>query len=326
MMAKYRYSLPQLAEELFLTDGGIETTLIYRDGFELPLFAAFDVLRHPAGCEAVRRYYREHAAVARAQGVGFVLESATWRASAEWGAKLGYDARALAEVNRQAIAMLHELREEFETPAWRIPISGCIGPRGDGYKADVRMTAAEAEDYHAMQARIFAATGADLVSAMTMTYVEEAIGVVRAARAAGMPAVVSFTTETDGRLPSGQTLAAAIAEVDDATGAAPAYYMINCAHPVHFAEALGAGGEWWVRRIRGIRANASTKSHAELDGCTELDAGDPADLAQRCAALRRAFPQLTIFGGCCGTDHRHIGAIGEACRLDRGRPRCAAVA
>ncbi len=324
MIAKYRYNLPQLAEEFFLTDGGIETTLIYREGFELPLFAAFVLLRDEAGCEALRRYYREHAAVARAQGVGFVLESATWRASAEWGAKLGYDAAALAEVNRQAIAMLRVLRDEFETAAMRIPISGCIGPRGDGYKADVRMTAAAAEDYHAMQARIFAATGADLVSAITMTYAEEAIGVVRAARAAGMPAVVSFTTETDGRLPSGQPLAAAIAQVDDATGAAPAYYMINCAHPTHFEAALRGGGERWVRRIRGIRANASAKSHAELDACTELDAGDPADLARRCAALQRAFPQLTIFGGCCGTDHRHIGAIGEACR--RGRPRCVAVA
>lgn len=312
MKAKYRHALPQLADELFLTDGGIETTLIYADKFELPYFAAFDLLRHANGREALRRYYRSYAAVARSEGVGFVLESATWRASADWGAKLGYSAEALDEANRQAIEMLHELRDEVERLDAPVVISGCVGPRGDGYKADTRMTPAEAAAYHSAQVRVFAAAGADLVTAITMTYAEEATGVVLAARAAGMPVAISFTTETDGRLPSGQTLESAIAQVDVATGAGPAYYMINCAHPTHFMDALKEGA-WWTRRIRGVRANASRLSHAELDTRTELDAGDPWELAAHYAALRSKFPQLVVLGGCCGTDCRHIRAIGYAC-------------
>lgn len=317
MKAKYRHSLPQLAGGLFLTDGGIETTLIYHDGFELPCFAAFDLLRHEAGRAALQRYFRAHIAIACDQQVGFVLESATWRASADWGAKLGLSAGAVAEANRQAIAMLHALRGEFETDTTPIVISGCVGPRGDGYRADQRMTPADAERYHAGQVRLFAEAGADLVSAITMTYPEEAIGIARAAHAAGMPVAVSFTTETDGRLPSGHSLAEAIGRVDAATGAVPVYYMINCAHPTHFITAVSAG-EPWTQRIRGVRPNASTKSHAELDACTELDAGDPTELALRCAELLQALPQLAVWGGCCGTDHRHVRAIGEVCgRLRR---------
>jgi len=320
MKAKYRERLPQVSAEVFLTDGGIETTLIYLEGLELPCFAAFDLLRSERGRETLRKYFRTHATIARERGVGFVLESATWRASVDWGVKIGYSREAVVDANRQAIALLHELRAELETEEKPMPISGCIGPRGDGYKVETRMTAREAEAYHALQARVFAEAGADLVSAVTMTYVEEAIGIVRAARAARMPVVVSFTTETDGRLPSGQALGEAIAQVDAETGAGPVYYMVNCAHPTHFAEALtGLNGS--AGRIRGVRANASTKSHAELDTSTELDIGDPADLAARCAALRGRLPNLNVFGGCCGTDHRHIAALAEAC-VGQRRPRC----
>ncbi|HEX2860986.1 MAG TPA: homocysteine S-methyltransferase family protein [Lacunisphaera sp.] len=314
--AKYRDRLPQLGEALFLTDGGIETTLIYLDGMELPYFAAFDLLRTDRGRTALRKYFETHASIAREQGVGFVLESATWRASADWGAKLGYSAADLELANHQAIILLHELRPQFETASTPVVISGCIGPRGDGYRADRQMSVAEAEAYHAVQAGIFAAAGADLVTAITMTYAEEAIGLVRAAQAAGMPVAVSFTTETDGRLPSGQRLAEAISQVDGATRSAPVYYMINCAHPTHFAGTLEAGAPW-LQRLRGIRANASTKSHAELDTCTELDAGNPAELGAQYVELRRLLPHLTVLGGCCGTDHRHIEAIGRACTAVR---------
>jgi S-methylmethionine-dependent homocysteine/selenocysteine methylase len=312
MTAKYRHALPQHSDNLFLTDGGIETTLIYQDGFELPLFAAFDLLRHERGRAALRRYFQTHAAVAQDLGVGFVFESATWRASADWGAKLGYDDLALAAANLEAIALLHALRAEYETPSTPIVISGCIGPRGDGYKADRRMNAEQAKAYHSAQTNLFAAAGADLVTAITMTYPEEAIGVTLAAQHAGVPAVVSFTTETDGHLPNGESLHSAITRVDEATGSAPAYYMINCAHPTHFAHQMQSRGSW-VQRIRGLRANASMKSHAELDTCTELDAGNPLELAARYAELRNNFPHLAVLGGCCGTDHRHIRAIGEAC-------------
>jgi S-methylmethionine-dependent homocysteine/selenocysteine methylase len=311
-MAQYRNNLPQLSGALFLTDGGIETTLIFREGLELPHFASFDLLKNDGGYEALRKYFRTYGAIARNYGVGLILESATWRASADWGLKLGYSAAALADTNRKAIALLHEIRNKYENDKTRVVISGCIGPRGDAYNPAVLMSEADAERYHAMQADTFRDAGADMVTAITMTYAAEAIGLTRAAQSAGMPVVVSFTVETDGRLPSGQTLKAAIDQVDEATGHAPAYYMINCAHPTHFEGAL-ALGEPWLERIRGIRANASTRSHAELDEAKELDDGSPLELGLQYRELKGRLKKLNVLGGCCGTDHRHVEEICKAC-------------
>jgi S-methylmethionine-dependent homocysteine/selenocysteine methylase len=307
-----RPRLPQLDGDLFLTDGGIETTLIFHEGFDLPLFAAFPLLESARGLEALRRYYIRHASIARDRGVGFVLESPTWRASADWGARLGYSRRALDGVNRAAIGLMHELRHDLETERSPMVVSGCIGPRGDGYRHAAAMTPAAAQAYHGDQVRVFAAAGADLATAITMTNSAEAIGIVRAAKAEGLPVVISFTVETNGVLPSGETLPEAIAAVDGDTGGAAAYFMINCAHPTHFAATL-AEGSGWVERIRGLRANASTLSHAELDDATTLDWGDPADLAEKYRELRRRFGRLNVVGGCCGTDHRHIEQICDAC-------------
>ncbi len=302
-----RGRLSQLDGGVFLTDGGIETTLIFQHGLELPAFAAFGLLEDDEGTEHLRRYYAPYAELAREHGVGLVLESPTWRANPDWAGRLGYSLERLDELNRRAIALLEKLRVEYagEQP---IVISGCIGPQGDGYAPDSTLTADEAEAYHAVQIGTFADTTADLVTAITMTYAEEAIGVARAAEAAGLPSVISFTLETDGRLPSGQTLSAAIEQVDEETGNAPAYYMINCAHPTHFENVLEPGTAW-AERIGGLRTNASTKSHAELDEAEELDEGDPTDLAERHAALRPLLPRVNVLGGCCGTDHRHVGAI-----------------
>jgi len=310
-------TVPRRDGGVFLTDAGIETTLIYQHGLELPYFAAFHLLRDTAGTEALRRYFRVHAAIARAHGVGFVLESATWRASGDWGEKLGYSPGALANVNRQAIQMLHDIRAEMETERSPMPISGCVGPRGDGYRPDALMLPDVARTYHARQIDVFAEAGVDMVTAITMTNVDEATGVTLAAQDAGLPVVISFTVETDARLPSGETLAGAIAAVDEATGGGPAYYMINCAHPTHFARELAAGGNW-VARLGGIRANASARSHAELDAATELDAGDPVTLAAQYADLRARYPHITVLGGCCGTDHRHIAEIAAACAAPIG--------
>jgi S-methylmethionine-dependent homocysteine/selenocysteine methylase len=306
----YRERLPQLDGGLFLTDGGIETTLIFHHGLELPLFAAFTLLEDDEGMDQLRRYYAPYASSARDRGIGFVLESPTWRASPGWAAQLGYSPEQLDALNRKAIALMDELRAEYASAA-PIVISGCIGPEGDGYAPETMLTADEAERYHATQIGTFADTAADMVTAITMTYAEEATGVTRAAASAGLPVVISFTLETDGRLPSGQALGGAIAQVDDATGGAPAYYMINCAHPTHFEDAVG-GGEPWVRRIGGLRTNASTMSHAELDEAEELDEGDPADLAERHVALKSRLPGVNVLGGCCGTDHRHVDAICSA--------------
>jgi S-methylmethionine-dependent homocysteine/selenocysteine methylase len=312
-MALYRDALPQLDADLFLTDGGLETTLIFDDGLDLPDFAAFVLLSTPAGRDALIRYFDSYVAVAVRDKVGIILETPTWRSNPDWAERLGFTGEDLDRVNREAVELLEGVRQRHETSATAIVISGCIGPRGDGYAPDLLMEATEAEAYHRRQVDVFAAAGVDLVTAITMTYPAEAIGLVNAARAASVPVVVSFTVETDGTLPGGQSLGEAIAAVDAATGSSPIYYMINCAHPTHFAAILSA--EPWVARIRGIRANASRMSHAELDEAEELDAGDPEELAAEYAALRRAHPHLSVLGGCCGTSHRHVDAISTACAV-----------
>ena len=311
-MTQYRNALPQLGDELFLTDGGIETTLIFHEGLELPDFAAFALLQTPSGEAALRKYFRTYAELARRFHVGLILESATWRASADWAARLGYTSEMLVNANRRAISLLEETRKEFEGEGTKIVISGCLGPRGDGYNPVDTMSEREAEAYHRDQVAIFAQTASDMISAITMNYAEEAVGVARAAQRLGAPVVISFTVETDGRLPTGQSLKAAIEQVDAATSAYPCYYMINCAHPTHFGHVL-VEEEPWVKRIRGLRANASRQSHAELNEAVELDVGNPAELGAQYAQLKKRLPQLNVMGGCCGTDHRHIERIAEAC-------------
>ncbi len=310
-MFKYRSALPQLKGRLFLSDGGMETTLIFHEGAELPHFASYVLLETPEGRAMLKRYYERYLEVARSRGVGFVLDSATWRANADWGARIGHDAAGLRRINRLSIELLEELRDAWETATTPCVISGAIGPRGDGYKAGL-MDAREAEDYHAAQVETFSKTAADMVAAYTLTNFNEAIGIARAARRHAMPCAISFTVETDGRLVTGMELGDAITAVDEATDGFPAYYMINCAHPTHFMPALQAG-EPWLTRVRGVRANASAKSHQELDESVELDDGDPIDLGRRYSALRREFPGMQVLGGCCGTDHRHVAAICEAC-------------
>jgi len=312
-MSKYRARLPQLGGKLFLTDGGLETTLIFHKGIELPYFAAFDLMRSAEGRVTLREYFGLYIAIAQAGGYGFILEAPTWRASADWGQKLGYSPEQLAAINREAIALMEALRAKFETDSMPIVVSGCVGPRGDGYDPGQVMTTEAAQTYHAEQIAALRDGGADLITAITMTNIPEAIGITRAARLARMPAAISFTLETDGKLPTGESLKEAVREVDRATGDAPAYYMINCAHPSHFADMLAQGGAW-LKRLRGLRANASKRSHAELDSAPDLDAGNPIELGAEYQSLIRRHGQITILGGCCGTDHRHIDAIAGACR------------
>ncbi len=310
--AMYRNNLPQLNGKPFLTDGGLETTLVFQDEFDLPLFAAFTLLKSPDGRAAIDRYMRKFCEIAVRHNKGFVLDTPTWRASRRWAEDLRIPVDTLRDVHAQAISGLKVLRAEYETPASPFVINGVIGPQDDGYNPETFMSAGTSEDYHAQQVAWFAEFGADMVSAITMTYVEEAVGVARAASAAGMPSVISFTVETDGNLPSGQPLGAAIEQVDRETGSAPAYFMINCAHPDHFTHVLG-GNTSWLGRIMGLRANASRMSHEELDSAEELDAGNPAELGGQYRDLKALLPNLTVMGGCCGTDHRHVDAISSAC-------------
>lgn len=311
-MARYRTRLPQLEGNMFLTDGGLETTLIFHEGLDLPEFAAFGLVQDEAGRAALHHHIAPYLALASKHKVGFILDTPTWRANPDWASKLGYSTEELAEINCTAIAFVSDIRTRYETDTTPIVLNGCIGPRGDGYVPSAVMTAEEAEAYHAPQITTFSQTDADMVTALTLNYVDEAIGIVRAAQAVGMPVVISFTVETDGRLPTGQSLKEAIETVDTATGSAPAYFMVNCAHPTHFEDTLVAG-EAWTERIRGVRANASRMSHAELNESAELDEGDPGEFGREHRALRDRLTSLNVFGGCCGTDHRHVEQICKAC-------------
>lgn len=303
--------LPHLsADRPFLADGGLETVLIFQEGIDLPDFAAFPLLDDETGRSTLANYYATYVQIAARHGRGVVLDAPTWRASLDWGARRGYDAEHLTAINRRAIQLVRDVASA--APNVTTVVNGAVGPRGDGYRVDTAMSADEATRFHSLQARAFAAAGADMMTAITMTYVEEAVGVVRAARDARLPVAVSFTVETDGLLPSGQSLGAAIAQVDAETDGAPVYFLVNCAHPTHFYPILEAAvGSDWLARVRGVRANASTLSHAELDAATELDRGDIDDLARWYRTLGQRL-DLRVVGGCCGTDHEHIEAIAAA--------------
>ena len=314
-MAISKTTLPNASADLFLTDGGLETTLVFLKGFELPYFAAFDILKDENGYHAIKDYYRRYLKIAKDFKMNFILESPTWRANPDWIEKIGYPAAALWEANEKAIQLLVALKKEFENDIHSIIISGCVGPRGDGYKPEGIMTAEEAQNYHSAQIKVFSQTPVDMVSAITMNYVEEAIGIARAAGAANLPVVISFTVETNGKLSTGMGLKEAIEQVDKSVSEPPLYFMINCAHPTHFLHELQAGkNEEWIKRIKGLRANSSCKSHAELDEATELDRGNPQELGSEHKRLKEMFNQLNVFGGCCGTDEEHVLAIASQLR------------
>ncbi len=298
-------ALPQLDGRIFLSEAGLETDLVFHHDIDLPEFASFPLLESPSGRATLHDYFQAVIGIARRDGTGVVLETPTWRANPDWGQRLGYDDAGLDEVNRDAVAFLAALR--FENPDVPFVISGNLGPRGDGYVVDDAMSAERAADYHAAQIWSFVRAGVDLVTALTLNYTAEAIGIVRAAREADVAAVISFTVETDGALPSGQRLGDAIDEVDRATDRGAAYFMVNCAHPTHFASVLAASGPW--NRVRGVHANVSCKSHQELDDATELDRGNEVELAEEYADLARLLPNLAVAGGCCGTDLAHLDAI-----------------
>lgn len=311
--SKGKTVLPNESDKIYLTDGGLETTLIFLEGFELPCFASFDLLKDDKGIEALRNYFRGYLEIAAESGFGFILESPTWRANPDWVEKAGYQKRDTKKLNDQAIKLLLEMRNEFAGRVDPILISGCVGPRGDGYSADSIMKIESAQNYHSEQILAFAMANVDMVSAITMTHVEEAIGIANASAKLELPAVISFTVETDGNLPSGMSLKEAIRQVDRYAKTQPIYYMINCAHPTHFADTLSSGkDEGWTKRIRGIRANASPKSHAELDESIDLDRGDLDQFRSGHVALTNEFSHINVFGGCCGTDREHVTEIVKA--------------
>lgn len=315
-MARYRNALPQLGGDLFLTDAGLETDLIFNHGIEIREFAAHTLLPEAGGRTALERYFEGFLNLARETGAGFVLDTTTWKAHRHWAADLGQSPEALRAVNEDAVALASGLRARFEGGP-PIVLSATIGPRGDAYRPERRIPADEAAAYYAEQLGWLAPTEIDMVTGLTFNQASEAVGLVQAATKRGLPVVISFTVETDGRLPDGQSLADAIRAVDAQTSSAAAYFMVNCAHPDHFSGVLHDAD--WARRIRGIRANASRRSHAELDEAPELDAGDPKELGQLYAELAARMPWLNIFGACCGGDLRHVTEIAHALNARPGR-------
>lgn len=298
------------AERPFLTDGGFETSLFFKDGFEAPEFAAIVLMDNPKAVAAMTRYFEGFLEMAESAGVGFVLDTNSWRGCVHWAEKLGVSMDDMLRLNREAVALAFDLRERWRARISPIIVNGVVGPAGDGYAPEQALSPEQARAMHAPQIDVFREVGVDMISAITMTHIGEAVGIVDAAKEAGLPVIVSFTTETDGRLPTGEALGEAINAVDAATDDAPLYYMVNCAHPDHFRSALSTS-EQWVWRIGGLRANASRLSHAELDAATELDEGNPAEFGRLHVELARRLPNLRAIGGCCGTDQRHVGCVSQ---------------
>lgn len=301
--------LTKIGDQLFLTDGGLETVMVFHEGLELPQFASFTLLDNKDGRAALTRYYDAFLDEAAAQKAGFVLDTATWRASAGWGQVMGLDANGIDGINRDAVAFAQAIRAKRPKDQ-QVLINGVIGPHGDAYAPDQVLSPQAAQNYHTRQVEVLASAGVDMISAMTISSHGEAIGIAKAAQDRGVPVTLSFTLETDGRLISGMSLQDAIHRTDDATDAAPIWYGINCAHPDHFRDVLNGD---WVGRIGSVRANASRLSHAELDEAAELDDGDVTELARDYHQLLHLLPGLHVVGGCCGTDLRHVAAIGQSC-------------
>ncbi len=296
------------AETPFLTDGGFETWMFFVEGFEAPEFAAIVLMDDEAFKIKARKYFERFLKMAAVANTGYVLDTNTWRGCTKWAGALGVSEADMLRLSRDAVQFAQALRDDWRTRVTPVLVNGVVGPAGDGYAAETALSVAEAVALHTPQIEVFAETGLDMISAITMTNVPEAVGIARAAEAKGLPAVISFTVETDGRLPSGQTLAEAITETDRQTNASPAYYMVNCAHPDHFKGVLD-GDSAWLSRIGGVRANASRMSHEKLDQAEELDAGNPQEFGELHLELAASLPALKVLGGCCGTDHRHVECV-----------------
>ena len=293
MHSKSRHLLNDIGDQIFLTDGGMETVMVFHEGIDLPQFAAFTLLDSDIGRAALTRYYTGFLDEAAAQRAGFLLDTPTWRASAGWGQVMGLAPEQIDAINRAAVALVQGVRAE--RPRQPILLNGVIGPHGDAYAPEQELSPEAAQNYHRRQVNVLAAAGVDLISAVTISSHGEAIGIAMAAEAVDQPVTLSFTVETDGRLINGMSLADAIHRTDDATDAAPLWYGINCAHPEHFRDILHGD---WTARIGSVRANASRRSHAELDQSTELDDGDVAELAQQYHQLLHILPWLHVLGGC----------------------------
>ncbi len=305
-------SLPAAGSgEYFLTEGGTETEIMYRHGFELPEFAMFPLLDTPKAVRALRSIFRAHLDVAAEFGLSFLLTGLDYRASPDWGAKLGYSPQALSDANMQSIEFLREISEGYEGQIPRLLIGGCLGPRGDAYGLNQNITAESAEDYHAVQLETLKKSGVDFAVAATFNNVPEAVGVSRAAARIGVPLFVSLTLDSTHRLKSGPSLGDAITEIDALAGeAAPEFYLLNCSHPLEYEPALDDGK--WIKRLRGVRPNASKMEKIALCKLGHIEDGNPVELGEQIGDLSYRYTHMDIFGGCCGTGDSHLREIAKA--------------
>lgn len=297
--------------ELFLTEGGSETEIMYRHGFELPEFAMFTLLENPKAVPIMRDMFCAQLDVAAEFGLSFLLTGLDYRASPDWGAKLGYSAQGLADANISAIEFLRDIAQGYEDQIPRLLVGGILGPRGDAYDLNQNITAESAEDYHSVQLNTLKAAGVDFVSAQTFNNVPEAVGVCKAASKMGVALSVGLTLDSTCRLKSGPSLAEAITEIDALTGEqAPDFYLLNCSHPVEYEPALENAS--WIKRLRGVRPNASKMEKLALCKLGHLEDGDPVELGAQLGDLSQRFPHMDIFGGCCGTGDSHLREIAKA--------------
>lgn len=302
---------PRLDGSFYLTEGGTETELLYKHGLKLPEFAMFPLLDDAEGLAVSRAMYRRYMEAAAAHGAGILLIGHDYRASPDWGAKLGYSPEGLAEMQRRSIGFLAEIRDEFRDRVEHAYIAGCLGPRGDAYGTGGSMTAEEAEEYHLTQLTTLKGTEADMAVALTFNNVPEAVGAVRAAGRVGLPIGVSLTLSSEGRLRSGPTLREAVEAIDAETGGAAAWMGTNCSHPMEFFPALDDAGPW-LDRLRYFRPNAAMMDKLALCKLGHLEDGDPVELGGQMADLALRLPRADILGGCCGTDERHLGEIARS--------------
>ncbi len=291
----------------WLTEGGIETEIMYKWGHDMPHFAMFPLLERAAAAADIRGMYRRYLDVAARHGFAALIGGFDYRASPDWGALLGYSDEGLAEANLRSIDFLRGLAREYRDGLPDARIAGYVGPRGDAYSLNRTITEDEAAEYHAVQLATLKRAGVDLAWAVTFNNPAEARGVVRAAREIGVPLALSFSLTSSSRLASGQTLAEAVQSVDAASDGYPAFYALNCSHPLEFEPALTPGA--WQDRLRCIRPNAARIDKIALCKLGHLEEGDPHELGRQMADVARRFPQMDIWGGCCGTCESHLEEI-----------------
>lgn len=293
----------------YLSEGGTETELMYKYGFELPQFAMFPLLNNPDAVSKMREMFRSYLDVVANNGMCALMGGLDYRASPDWGELLGYSPAGLAEANHQSIAFLREIANEYASDIPEILIQGLIGPRGDAYARNAKITENEAEDYHSVQLETLKDTDVDLALAMTFNNIPESIGVARAAAKIGVPLGISLSLDSTSRLNSGPGLAEAITVIDAEVNQSPEFYSINCSHPVEYEPAIVPGD--WIDRVRGVRPNASKMEKIALCQIGHLEQGDPVELGELCGDLARRYPHMDIWGGCCGTWNTHLDEIAK---------------